>query len=271
MEHILDIFPLHKAFDSCGRGVKVAILDTGIDLKNACLQTRISGIRDFCNPVAGTGQDLDGHGTELAGVISLLAKDAGVLIGKIMPRNGFFTYDALEDGLRWAIRESADIICIASGERYPNHYVHEVLKNAVGDSKIVVLSAIGNEGGRSVDSGYFPARFEECLAVGSINEKGDVAVFSDDNPTLQILCAPGEKITTFSLTGELEERAGTSISTAYVSAVMAVVISRMKEMHIEVNPKDLKSRIFETAILKNQNSGKLYILDSLALMQSCLR
>jgi subtilisin family serine protease len=246
--------------------VRVAILDTGIDLTNQVLLERIIDSKDLCNPVNGTCQDLDGHGTHLAGLISQVAH-CKLLIGKIMSYSGFFTNDALQDGVAWAIENKADVICVASGEQFYNQGVHNIVLEAL-HKNIIVIAALGNHGEHSSLAGYYPARFEECLSVGAIDENGAMASFSDFNADVCSIYAPGVDVSSFAIHGKLKTESGTSMSAAYVTAVVSILISWVKSSQRPINSLEIKKKIFETAIRFDNGSMSYFILSPLDFIQS---
>src|SRR3546814_127904 len=104
-----------------GYGVKVAVLDTGIESAHPALGDAIDDIADF----TGTGDagDRDGHGTHCAGIIAAhatggvpfqgIAPEARLLVGKVLNDEGRGSPRWVADGITWAIRNGADIISLS--------------------------------------------------------------------------------------------------------------------------------------------------------------
>lgn len=252
---------------STGAGVLIAILDTGIDLSKPELARRVRGVKDFCNPVRGTGQDTDGHGTHLAGIIARLAKEAELLVGRIMTQNGYFSFDAMSDGIKWAVKNGANIICIASGDRYDDPNLHAVIKQA-NDEDIIILAAIGNGGGRTSQSGYFPARYAECISVGAVDEKDILTSFCDLNQLVPTICAPGVDIESLSLQQLQRSSSGSSMAVAHIGAILANVVSGLRQTNTRPVAREIIQKLFLTAKRRKVNNVEYYIVDSKGLFES---
>lgn len=92
-----------------GEGVKLAVLDTGIDPDHPDLEDAIVGMKDF----TGDGmEDVNGHGTNCAGIIAARLNDIGfvgvapkcdLLIGKVLGNDGSGSSAGIADGVKWAV------------------------------------------------------------------------------------------------------------------------------------------------------------------------
>ncbi|QDH34300.1 S8 family serine peptidase [Porphyrobacter sp. YT40] len=113
-----------------GAGVRVAVLDTGIDLAHpafAAITNRIE-VRDFTSPT-GSGHDIDGHGTHCAGTvfgqdvsgrrIGLARGIEKALIAKVLADSGPSDTKWLFDAINWAAQEQAQVISMSLGFDYP--------------------------------------------------------------------------------------------------------------------------------------------------------
>ena len=267
---IFDLTGLRQKYKASGEGVKVAILDTGIDFSNPFLKRHIVSIRDVCNPGKGTGQDTDGHGTLLAGIITSVAPSCELLIEKIMLRSGFYTQDALSDGIRWAIRHGAELICIASGDRYFDTQTDDAVRQAVLEKNVLVLAAIGNDGERSNHAGTYPARCKECIAIGAVDDTELITSFCDINPDVPMVCAPGVEIYSFGLNGSITPDSGTSQSAAYATGVLALLVSGLKKNNKHLSAVEIREAIFQTALDKVSGELAYKLLYTEELLKSFL-
>ena len=166
-----------------GKGVVVAILDTGVDYSHRDLggckgsSCKVKGGYDFVNDDRDP-MDNDGHGTMVAGIIAAngalkgVAPDVKLLVYKVLepsesgPASGD-TSDVIA-GIDAAIKDGADIICMSLGGEVG--VTDEALALAVSravDAGVVVVAAAGNDG-PYIGTIYSPASYENVIAVGSV-------------------------------------------------------------------------------------------------------
>lgn len=123
-----------------GRGVKVAVLDTGCDSDHPDLKARIIGGRNFTDDDQGDPEifkDYNGHGTHVAGTIAAaenaegvvgVAPEADLLIIKVLNKQGSGQYDWIIQGIYYAIEQKADIISMSLGGPEDVPELHEAVK-----------------------------------------------------------------------------------------------------------------------------------------------
>ncbi len=195
-------------------------------------------------------KDSDGHGTQVAGIIGMHVADSdarGIAYGaKVMPirvgtdRN--FDEDLVIEAIEYAVNNGADVINMS----FATYKYSEKLENAVrkASQKCVMVAAAGNEGyvtkgslsaadlteeGKATVKCFdaYPASWDCCIGVMSYGNDDQLASFSCwdqssvENRKYDII-APGENIYTLTNGGKLINVAGTSFSTAYVSAAVAI-------------------------------------------------
>ena len=176
-----------------GNGIRVAILDTGIDVNNT--ELNIAGGVSF---VEGSSYDDDnGHGTAIAGVISA-KKDEKGLIGlapncelyavKILDKNGEGYYSDIIKGIEWAIDHKVDIIVMSFGGTDYSCILEEVVVKA-NEKGALLVAAAGNTG-KEVE---YPARFKTVMSVGSVDRDNNVLELSNRGEELDVV-APGVDI-----------------------------------------------------------------------------
>jgi len=219
-----------------GENIKVAVLDTGVNVSHEDLKGAIKGtynaIDDEC---PGDVTDKDGHGTHVAGIIAARDNDFGVIgiapkadlyIAKVMEHTEFFSVCDLIKGIRWALQQGAHVISLSLAMTKKNNQLHGIIKDAAADGKFIICSA-GNYG-NTVDALSFPGRFEETIAVGAIRPNMRRASFSSTGRMLDVV-APGVKIRSTCKDGGYTYMEGTSMAAPFVAGLVALMLSKHKE------------------------------------------
>jgi major intracellular serine protease len=218
-----------------GKGITVAILDTGCDLTHPDLREQIVGGRNFTKDDNGNPdvyRDYNGHGTHVAGTIAAtknnsgvvgVAPEANLLIVKVLDKNGSGQYEWIINGLNYAIEQKADIISMSLGGSEDVPELHEAIQKAVINN-ILVVCAAGNEGdgNDSTDEFAYPGSYNEVISVGAIDFERSTSKFSNSNNEVDLV-APGEKILSTYLNGKYATLSGTSMATPHVSGAMALI------------------------------------------------
>lgn len=237
------------------RSVRVAVIDSGIDYFHEDLFGNIwqnlyetendkdddnNGLVDdiygynFYGAYIGKGQenpkDDVGHGTHLAGIIGAgINNETGItgLHPSVALMNIRFTsetgignqFDAAL-AIRYAIQQQADIILCGWGYFRLNSVLKEAIEDAL-DSGIIVVAAMGNNG---TDKPEFPAALPGVIAVGSVNEDGTWASFSNVGDHVQLV-GFGTGILSTSPGNNYTKQSGTSQSAAFVTGTIARMFS----------------------------------------------
>jgi hypothetical protein len=218
-----------------GRGVTIAVLDTGIDASHPELAASGKVLPGF-NAVDGSADTADarGHGTHVAGLLSGardgrgmygLAYDARLLPVKVFPNSGSGSTAFVERGIRYAIGR-ASIINMSFGT--PGEYTSRAMQEAV-DAGLLVVAAAGNRGN---DNPEWPARFaregwarNRIIAVGAVDADNRIASFSNraGDTAAWYIVAPGVDLPSTYLDGRYAYMGGTSMATAVVSGAAALL------------------------------------------------
>lgn len=218
-----------------GKGIKVAVLDTGCDINHPDLKDRIIGGWNFTdddrsNPDIFT--DYNGHGTHVAGTIAAtennagvigVAPEAGLLIVKVLNKAGSGKYEWIIKGIRYAIEQNADIISMSLGGPADVPELHQAIQAAV-EKGILVVCAAGNEGDGddSTNEFAYPGCYNEVISVGAINLERDTSDFTNSHNQIDVV-APGEAILSTYLNGKYAKLSGTSMSAPHVSGALALI------------------------------------------------
>jgi subtilisin family serine protease len=223
-----------------GEGLKVAILDTGIDRNHPDLMANIKGGVNFTTDDRTDYQDRQGHGTHCAGIIGACDNGVGV-VGvapavdlysvKVLGDNGSGGTDAIVQGLDWCIANGIDIASMSLGcGADPGPAMHDAIKRARA-AGIIIVAASGNE---HTQCG-FPAAYDECIAVGAVDPGFEKASFSNFGSEVDV-AAPGVQIFSTYKDSGYAKLSGTSMATPIVSGCVAVIQSLCRKNGIKATP-----------------------------------
>jgi subtilisin family serine protease len=227
-----------------GKGVVIASIDSGLDLRNEALTQNLSKWNwNFVSNNANVQDDL-GHGTAIAS--QMIARpldskspglvggafDAELMVLKVVDSKGNGTQANLIAAINHAVNYGADVINISLGGGGVDANMLKALTNAADNGVIVTLAA-GNAG---ANAPQYPARFAQqassTIAVGSTgqNTDGSLMLLSNTNAAgsstpYNYVLAPGSKIMAYGLNDAIQSWSGTSFATPFVSAAAANLLS----------------------------------------------
>jgi len=172
---------------SGGKGINIAIIDTGVNKYHNDLKANIKLCVDTSKPgkriVLGCS-DANGHGTHVAGIVAAnggrgkgiygVAPQANLFIIKAGSNN--FWSDDVAEGIKYATDKGANIISLSLGSSHKSIVEKEAIDYAVSKG-VLVIAAAGNSGPDS-NSITYPAAYKEVVSVAAIDENGNVASFS---------------------------------------------------------------------------------------------
>lgn len=206
-----------------GKGVKIAVLDTGVTAQK---DLKVAGGISFVHGVQSYADDR-GHGTHVAGIISALnngigttgvAHEAEIYSVKVLSETGRGNVAEIARGINWAVRQNIDIINLSLSSTATSSILKEAIYNA-SKKGIIVVSAAGNAG----EKVEFPATLDNVVSVGSVDNTKQLSWFSSKGPELNIV-APGEDIVSTGSDGYFQFKSGTSQATPYVTGMLALYI-----------------------------------------------
>ncbi|GGW89275.1 hypothetical protein GCM10010383_18270 [Streptomyces lomondensis] len=250
-----------------GKGVKIAVLDTGVDATHDDLKGQVVGAKNFTTSPDAT--DKVGHGTHVASIAAGTGKKSGgkykgvapgakVLNGKVLDDSGFGSDSEILAGMEWAAAEGADVINMSlGGGDTPAIDPLEAAVNKLSEEKGVLFAiAAGNEGDFGDQTIGSPGSAAAALTVGAVDDKDVLADFSSRGPGMDgalkpDVTAPGVDITAASAPGnqiadEVGEKpagymtiSGTSMATPHVAGAAAI----LKQQHPEWKYAELKGAL----------------------------
>lgn len=211
-----------------GSGIKIAVIDTGI---SPHLDLEIAGGISYVDYTSSYYDD-NGHGTHVAGIIGALnndygirgvASDATIYSVKALSHEGTGYVSNIIASLDWAIQNEMDIVNISIGIQTDSPALKAIIEKAYSKG-ILLVAAAGNDGnemglGDSID---FPAKYDQVIAVGAIDQFNKRASFSSTGSDLEVT-APGLNILSTSLNGNYAEMSGTSMAAPFVTGQLAII------------------------------------------------
>jgi type VII secretion-associated serine protease mycosin len=241
---------------SQGKGVTVAVLDSGVDPSVSDLAGSVAEGPDLTGVgTPASSPDWGQHGTWMASIIAGhghgddgdsgiigVAPQASILSVRVIPdRNdpGYTTYeheqesrvqDSLASGIRYAVDHGAGVISMSIGYSAPSAAVRSALRYADGHGVVVVASS-GNSGGTPFVQRHdfaplsFPADYPGVIGVAAVDSGGSAAGFSSDNLSVEV-AAPGVNVPAQGRDGQYWLVSGTSPACALVAGVAALIKSR---------------------------------------------
>ncbi|MFF0066735.1 type VII secretion-associated serine protease mycosin [Streptomyces sp. NPDC005279] len=239
--------------DTKGKGVRVAVIDTGVDNDNVQLKSAVdaSAGKDFLKPDKDSSSDdkrgktdgtVDevGHGTKVAGIIAArprkgtgfvgLAPEATIIPIRQNDEKNSGNDKTMATAIDHAITKGADVINISQDTTKPlslDSALNKAIQRAI-QKKIVVVASAGNDGMNGKLKDTYPAAFPGVLAVAASDRNNERAVFSQAGGFVGI-AAPGvDVVSTVPGNGQCVDN-GTSFSAPYVAGVAALLKAKYPE------------------------------------------
>jgi subtilisin family serine protease len=252
-----------------GTGVRVAVLDTGVDAGHPDLAGRVAAEANFTD--TPDASDHNGHGTHVASLVAGtgaasggarrgVAFDATLLSGKVLDDRGVGTFSSIIAGMEWAAAQDARVVNMslssdaASTGRDPLSLAVDALTASHG---VLFVASAGNRGPEATTIGA-PGAAGTALAVGAADGRDRLASFSSRGPRLgdfaikPDLVAPGVDIIAARAAGtslgepvspEYTRLSGTSMAAPHVAGAAAL----LAEQHPEWTPGRLKATLLGAA------------------------
>ncbi|MEV6839332.1 S8 family serine peptidase [Streptomyces sp. NPDC051133] len=252
-----------------GKGVKVAVLDTGVDTSHPDLKDQVIESKNFSAATDAT--DHFGHGTHVASIVAGtgaksggkykgVAPDAKILNGKVLDDGGSGDDSGILAGMEWAAAQGASVVNLSlGGYDSPGIDPLEAEVNKLSAQKGILFAiAAGNDGPRSIGS---PGSADAALTVGAVDKKDKLADFSSTGPRVgdgaikPDVTAPGVDITAAAAKGSVIDQevgekpegyltiSGTSMATPHVAGAAAI----LKQEHPDWSYAELKGALTGSA------------------------
>ncbi len=230
----------------------IAVVDSGIDLAHSDLAGQLwinpgeipgNGVDDDNNGyvddvngwnfVSGSNNisDGNGHGTQVAGVIGAATNNGTGIAGlcwncrimpvRVMADSGAANYSDIAAGVAYAAAKGAKVINLSLGGYASSNALRDAINAAAAQGTVVV----GGAGNDNTSALFYPAAYENVLAVAGTTITDTKATFSNYGTWVDV-SAPGETITTTFLGGDYGPASGTSLSAPFVSGLAGLIRSR---------------------------------------------
>jgi subtilisin len=215
-----------------GTGVKVAVIDSGVDYNHSELNHNYAGGYNYVSNNNNPFDD-NGHGTHVAGTVGALRNGSGV-VGvspdvdlyalKILDANGSGSFSSAISALEWSVNNGIKVTNNSYGSSGdPGTIVRDAFATSA-NAGILHIAAAGNGGncgGKGNNVGY-PARYDSVVAVAATNQNDTRPCFSSTGPNVE-LSAPGVGIRSTVPGGGFADWNGTSMASPHVAGVAALI------------------------------------------------
>ena len=248
-----------------GAGVKVAVLDTGIDAAHPDFAGKDIATQSF---VTGqTVQDGNGHGTHVASTIVAsggrargVASRASLLVGKVLDNAGQGLESQIIAGMQWAAQQGADVVNMSLGGCCTNGTdpMSLAVNRLTAQTGTLFVVAAGNSGAAGDRTVYTPGAADAALTVAAVDLQDKLAPFSSRGPRTgdfalkPDIAAPGVAITAARAEGTalgpvVDDKyttiSGTSMATPHVAGAAAI----LAQQHPDWTGPQLKAALMSTA------------------------
>ena len=269
-----------------GKGIRVGIVDTGIDTAHPDFTGRISAFQDFTGE--GTN-DTHGHGTHVAGIVGGsgaassgmirgVAPECQFVIAKVLRGDGSGTQSDVIAGLEYCARQNAQVVNVSLGTTgaCDGTDAMSVACDTLVNLGIVVCVAAGNAGPGASTVGS-PGCAKNVITVGATDKLDSNASFSSrgptaDNRTKPDICFPGVNIRSCRASGTnlglapntfYTTLSGTSMATPHATGACALLL----QVQPTLTPQQVKDALLNTAKdlgldANTQGQGRAQVLNA---------
>jgi len=220
-----------------GAGVKVCIVDTGIDDTVPDLSGQVIGGQNFVDQNAPWKDD-HFHGTHVSGIVAAkldgkgvvgVAPRAKLLAAKVLTKDGQGNVFAIIQGIMWCAQNQADVLNMSLGAAQSIPFLEQVIDQALQQG-VTVVAAAGNGDGKGGPSPVnFPGAYKGVIAVSALDDQDGITKWSSRGPEVAFI-APGLKIPSTVPTSNdptnVHAYSGTSMASPHVAGLAALAVAK---------------------------------------------
>jgi subtilisin len=230
---------------STGAGVRVAILDSGIEVGHPLVgevqeayEVKVEQGAETAEIVVDEIGDRCGHGTACAGIVRALAPECELISVRVLGEGYTGSGRVMLAGLRWAIEHGFDIVnmSLSTTKKDLAALLHELADEAYFRRTLLVASA------HNMPVESYPWRFSSVISVGSHEEQDPLVYYFNPDPPVEFF-ARGLEIDVAWLGGTTLRCTGNSFATPHISGISALILGK----HPGLTPFQLKSILSLTA------------------------
>ncbi|MFS0783802.1 S8 family peptidase [Bacillus sp. 1P06AnD] len=272
---------------STGKGVKIAVIDSGIDTTHPDLKVAggvcVMNTAYEPNACANSYNDNNGHGTHVAGIIAAQDNEVGVLgvapgaslyAVKALDSHGFGVTSSIMAAMDWSIKNKMDIINLSLTTPDDDPAFRALIQKAYKEG-ILIVAAAGNYSAETGLNVLYPAKYPEVISVSALGRNGNLIATSARGKDIELTAPGGDILSTLPLAQDDYDNAkdgygmmsGTSMAAPFVTAMAALYKEKFPLMTnveirelLEKNAKDLgvagRDSLYGYGLVQADTSGE---------------
>ncbi len=233
---------------STGKGVRVAVVDSGIEYDHPAVGGQVRGgvIVEYDESVEDCvriepddqPQDASGHGTACAGIIHALAPEAELYSVRVLGRNMRGRAIQFANGLNWAVENGMEVVNLSLSTAKQEYYAlfHELADSAYFRN-VVLVSAVNN-----IPAPSYPSLYSSVISVAAHAGRDPLTYYYNPSPPVEF-GAPGIDLRVAWKDHQYVTSTGNSFAAPHITGIVTLI----KALHPELTPFQIKSVLWACA------------------------